>query len=298
MAKMAIVASFALLVFSIVIATPRQSGDGLQRQTTSTISTRQDKERGVVAQITNRRFSFTEFFNHNQVTDENRRSLLLEEEFKSEHGSNEEGQTGTVTVKAWIGVGPAPSTQLWTFSQEGDEGAIADRFYRVTKYGCCGAEKTSVYFNLSAGHKVFTSSADLFQIEVPNTYNAMNRYVGFVSDMASLAPGEITSGKKVIGIIEYGSEDTVLDRLTVSREVKEDMGTPTIEALYQGKRNKTGPLDLWGSDKRTDPAALSGFSMVFSYSALRMLTIPVTGDRFDVAHARLSRGFSVQRVKQ
>ena len=63
-------------------------------------------------------------------------------------------------------------------------------FYRVVKRGCCDAEDTKIYFNLMTGQKVFTSTADVFQIEVPNTSSQFLRYVAFHSSFASLPTAE------------------------------------------------------------------------------------------------------------
>jgi hypothetical protein len=293
-----------LLVMASITA-QTQSKKGIERSATSTVSSRTDKDRGVVAQITNRRFSVASFYVDSVSTEENRRTLLLQEEFKAEKGLSEEGQSGTVTVQAWIGRDAAPSNKLWTITQDGDKGDIADRFYKITKYGCCGSEATGIYFNLSAGQKVYTSStSDLFRIEVPNTPNSLTRYVAFVSDMASLSPegssGPGSAGRgDVVGLIQYGSEDRVLDSVEVRRAVKsdEDYGTPKIEALYQQKRVTDIPLQLWGADKKNDPSSLSAFSMVFSYDRINTIVIPVNNDRFELGRARLPKKFTVQRVK-
>src|SRR5262252_2216149 len=92
---------------AMVVAAPGrgwpQSKKGLGRSAASSISTRTEKDRGEVARITNRRFAFSRFYENNVSSEENQRTLLLEEEFQSERSLSEEGQSGTVTVQAWIG---------------------------------------------------------------------------------------------------------------------------------------------------------------------------------------------------
>ncbi|MGH9822008.1 MAG: hypothetical protein ACREDR_01945 [Blastocatellia bacterium] len=293
-----------ILIFAVVasatVSAALQGKKGIERSATSTITTRLDKEHGIVADITNRRFTFNEFFVDNVSSDENRRTLLLLEEFKSEKSFSAEGQLGTVRVQAWLGTDPSPTKKIWTFTQDGDEGVAMERFYKVIKHGCCGAEDTSVYYNLSAGQKVFTSSApDLFKIEVPNTSNSLTRYVGYSSAMASIAPPESSEPRVVIGAIEYGSEDKVIDRVLVRRTVKgdADFGTPPIEALYRRKRVKNEALELWGANNKNDPSSLSSFDMVFSFETAGSITIPVVNDRFDLAHAISSKGFAIVRPK-
>ncbi|HYM00160.1 MAG TPA: hypothetical protein VEZ90_14505 [Blastocatellia bacterium] len=273
---------------------------GIERSATSTVKTRYDKDRGVVAEITNRRFRLVEFYADNVSSDENRRTLLLLEELKSDKGFFEEGpKEARVNVQAWIGTDPSPTKKIWAIEQDGDEGAVQERFYRVTKHGCCGAEDTSVYYNLSAGQKVFTSVSELFRIEVPNTPNSLTRYVAYTSGMASIPPPESEDPRAVIGAIEYGSEDKVIDRVLVRRTIKgiADFGTPKVEASYRQKRVRNETLELWGADKKNDPSSLSAFSMVFSFEGAGSITVPVVNDRFDVSRAIATRGFSVVRPR-
>jgi len=297
-AGIAAAAAFAMLV---PISAQTLSNKGTERSATSSITTYTDKDLGVVAEIVNRRFSFASFYVDNVSSEENHRTLLLEEEFKVKKSLSAEGQLGTVTVQAWMGHGPAASEKAWSLTQDGDEGAVLDRFYRVEKYGCCGSEKTGVYFNLSAGRKIFTSTSELFRIEVPNTSNSLTRYVGFDSEMASLPPNGSEQRGDVIGLIQYGSEDRIVDAIEVRRVTKsdEDYGTPTIEGLYRLKRvgQSQIPLELWGADKKNDPSSLSAFSMVFSYDKLNTIIIPVVNDKFDLAHARVPRKFALARAK-
>jgi hypothetical protein len=303
--RIALAVSGAAVVVAVSVGASLQGKKGLERSVSSTISTRTETERGEIARITNRRFSFSRFYENNVSSEENQRTLLLEEEFQSERSLSEEGQTGTVTVQAWIGKDASPKTRLWTLTQEGDEGGIADRFYKVIKHGCCGSEATAVYFNLSAGRKTFTSTAELFRIEVPNTFSGLTRYVGYASDMASLAPEECKGDKGdrgAIGVIEYGSEDHVIDRVAVYRRrgPREDFGTPKIEAVYRQKRERSSPLVLWGADKKNDTSSLSAFSMAFSfsYNPNIQFNVPVTNDRFDLSKARAPLGFVIERTKE
>jgi hypothetical protein len=273
---------------------PAQDHKGLERTATSEIVTRTDKEKGIIITTTNRRFTFTDVYPEGIVSDEQFRTLLLLEEFRSERILRAEGQQGSVTVQAWIGKDDSPGEKLWTINQEGDEGAMADRFYRITKHGCCGAEDTFVFFNIISGAKVFTSTGQLFQIEVPNASNTLKRYVAYRSDMASIPYPESNNPNNLAGVLEYGSDAKVLARVMIRfRGNREDTGTPKIQMLYKQKFASSSPLELWGADKKNDRSSLSGFSIVLSYSRNNRIVIPVSNDRLEITKAGNSPRFTI-----
>src|SRR5262245_57515696 len=281
------------LTFGIAAASA-QNHKGLERTATSEIVTRTDKEKGIIATTTNRRFTFTDVYPDEIVSDEQYRSMLLLEEFRSERILRAEGQEGSVTVQAWIGKDDSPGEKLWTIHQEGDEGAVADRFYRITKHGCCGAEDTSVFFNIISGVKVFTSTGQLFQIEVPNTSNMLKRYVAYRSDMASISCPEPNNPNNLAGVVEYGSEAKVLARVMIRfRGNREDTGTPKIQMLYKQKFADSSPLVLWGADKKNDRSSLSGFSIVLSYNRNNRIVVPVSNDKLELTRAGSSPRFTL-----
>src|SRR5262249_41335011 len=136
----AIILALAIAPSSI----PAQNQKAFERTTASQISTRTDREKGIIVTAINRRFTFTDVYPDNIVSDEQFRTILLLEEFRAERILRGEGQQGFVSVQAWIGKDDSPREKLWTIDQEGDEGSISGRFYRITKHGCCGAEDTYV----------------------------------------------------------------------------------------------------------------------------------------------------------
>ncbi len=288
-----------MLLFLLSLAllpspTSSQTRTGLERTATSTITTREVNDGSVTAVITNRRFTFTSFYPGSVASESQGRTLLLREEFKSERNLSAEGQKSSVTVQAWTGQGANPTQSLWTIKTDGDEGILADRFYKVTKHGCCGAEDTFIFFNTLTGRKVFTSTSDLFQIEVPNT--PLIRLVAYHSMMASIPAPESKTMKKAIGLIEYGSEKDIMQKVIVrSTAAKvEDTGTPRIKMLYRQKIAAENRLMLWGADKRNTPSSLSDFSIVLSFDEAQDIVIPVKNDHLDLKSARLPKGLNLE----
>ena len=288
----------ALTVTLLQIVSSAQQ-TGVNRTATSTITTRNDKERGVVVQITNRRFTFTNYYPDRIGPDEPFPTIMLLEEFTSERSLSAEGQEGTVKIEAWTGKDANASKKMWTIEHIGDQGEIFDRFYKVIKEGCCAAENTDFYFNLVTGQKVFASTADVFQIDVPNTSNAFNRYVAFHSVHASVQSAESEKDQSVIGVIQYSSETKPLSRIILrgKTEAQRDMRLEKIKARYQRKLNDTGTLTLWGVDGKGATSSLSDFSIILSFYEKVQVEIPVTNDQLQLGRAVLPQGMTLQLAK-
>jgi hypothetical protein len=210
-----------------------------------------------------------------------------------------EGQDSYVKTDAWMGKDAKPSDKLWTIEEKGDEAEILDRLYKVTKYGCCAAEPTYNYFHILTGQKVFTSTANLFKISVPNTTIQLDRYVAYCSRAASLMPAEAEASQNIIGIIQYGSESKVMNKLVLrsKAEGNDDVYTPQIKAFYQKKFTDSNELMLWGVDKKNSRSSLSDFTMVFTFQEGAELRIPVVNDSLDIKQAVVPKGFILEPAK-
>lgn len=299
MTKSIMIFSLALLLALAPLCTYAQDGKGIERTATSTITTRNDKEKGIVVIITNRRFAFSPFYNESEVEEDRFRTLLFLEELRSERSMSMEGQDSYVKTEAWMGKDAKPSQKLWTIEEKGDESEILDRLYKVIKYGCCAAETTFNYFNILTGQKVFTSTGDLFKISVPNTTIQLDRYVAYHSRAASLPPVEAETAQNVIGVIQYGSESKMTNKLVLRSKVEnsDDVYTPKIKALYQKKFTDSNELMLWGVDKKNSKSSLSDFTLVFSFYGGSELRIPVVNDSLDFNNAVVPKGFILERGK-
>lgn len=295
--KASVLASIVLPMFQTTSLAQQTSG--VNRTATSTITTRNDKERGVIVQITNRRFTFTHYYPDKLGADEQFPTIMLLEEFTSERSLSAEGQEGNVKIEAWTGKDANASKRIWTIEHAGDEGEIFDRFYKVTKMGCCDAENTDFYFNLITGQKVFASTAGIFQIDVPNTSTAFNRYVAFHSSFASVPSVEGEKDQSIIGVIQYSSETKTLGRIILrgATEAQRDMRLEKIKARYQRKLSDTDNLTLWGVDGKGAASSLSDFSIILSFYDNVQVEIPVTNDQPQIGRAILPKGLTLQLAK-
>lgn len=267
----------------------------LERSAISSIRTYINSDGDIVAETINRRFAFSHFYTENGFSNEQFRTLLLLEEFKSTRRILAGQVQGTVRVEAWMGKDASPQNKLWTIEQSGDAGEVADRFYRVTKYGCCASIATDVYFSLLSGRKLYTTNTGLFEIVVPNTSIDMTRYVAFHAPDAILPPDEPQSAESQAGVIQYGSEKSVLQKVILRH--KGDIGSPRVQMLYKEKLVESEPLMLWGADKKPDKTSLSDFSVVLLFYDLRKVIIPVKNDQLLLSAAIVPQGYVLEAVK-
>ena len=272
-----------------------QEGKGLERSATSLIRTYINSDGDIVAETVNRQFTFSHFYTENAFSNEQFRTLLLLEEFKSTRSILAGQMQGTVRVEAWMGKDASPQNKIWTIEQSGDAGEVADRFYKVTKYGCCASIATDVYFGLLTGQKLYTTNTGLFGIVVPNTSIALVRYVAFHAPDAILPPSEPQSAESQAGVIQYGSEKSVLQKVILRS--KGDIGRPRVQMLYKEKLVESEPLMLWGADKKNDKTSLSDFSIVLLFYDLRKLIIPVKNDQLLLSAATVPQGYLLEAIK-
>ncbi len=289
------IALAAVVLAATILPISAQNSKTIERSATSTVKTETDKDGNKIVKTVNRRFTVTDVYPEGG---EDRQSLLLLEEFNIERNLNAEGEQGTVKVEAWIGPELSPTKPIWTFTQEGDTGALADRFYKVTRYGCCGALNSDIYFNLQTGKKVFSSTSELGQVSVPNAGNAYNRFVGFNAFTAALRIPEFEKDPQIVGILEYGSETELLSRIVVRVKTGEsEPQAAVIKFRYQGKPVKEKTLDLWHADGKKAKTSLSNFSIVLDMEEAGNIVIPVMNDVPDLSRAVVPPKYAVSLAK-
>lgn len=285
----------AVTLAAAVIPAPAQNSKTFEKSAVSTVRTHKDKDGNPIIHIVNRRFSSSEIYPEGSET---RQSLLLLEEFDIERNLNAEGEKGTVKVEAFMGSDVNPSKPIWTISHEGDVGTIEEPFYKVTRYGCCAALNTDIYFNLRTGRKVFYSTTEMAKVHVPNTGEAFNRFFSFRSLSGSIPLPEFEKDHRVVGVIEYGSETEVLSRVVVRLKTGEanDLNAQ-LRLTYQGKPVKERILDLWHADGKKEKASLSKFSIVLDLDENEIITIPMANDLPDLAHATVPAKYELSLAK-
>ncbi|MGH9754958.1 MAG: hypothetical protein ACREA2_19445 [Blastocatellia bacterium] len=280
--------SLAFWFMTLALPIVAQTTGKLSRTTSSSIRSARDKYGNDVIITTNRRFTFTRFYPN--YSSPGYHPMVLLEEFRSEWTRGTEGKRAKIRVDGWVGDFPNPSRKAWTILSEGDEGEVHNDFYKVTRYGCCALINTQIWFNLIDGQKVFTSNIDPIQIIVTNNSVHLSRYFAWHSYDAIIPPAERQTMKDLKGVLQYGSERKVSQRLLVRSPI--DLYLSKIAIRHQGKLHEdmeslVRGVFLRGADGKKDKSAISDFSVVLTWNEKFEAEIPVENDELQIGKAKV-----------
>jgi hypothetical protein len=124
----------------------------------------------------NRSFHFAEILGDDGIYED---VLLLEETYHSQHTDGMDEVRGNATVKAWTMQGGHRGELRWTFKENGNEGGVRDRFFRITAWGCCDSPTVYFYYNVLTGKKLYISNSDLLEVWGDGDGPQAWRYVAF-----------------------------------------------------------------------------------------------------------------------
>ena len=272
-----------LLICMLPISVSAQGSDQLDRTAESSVKVTWQNGKGVVTTI-NRRFTLV-----NAPVRRLQGALLLLEEVRHDREIVSESGKGVVRIEAWGE--PNFSKKIWSIEQSGDEGPASDEFYVVTKYGCCTAHTTSVYFNIENGERVFSTTDKPFSVIVPNT--DQYRYVAYHARDAAIALTE-TDDTDLKGVLQYVTPTAPLWKLAIY--AKRDI-VARIKLRYQGKVEESDALMLWGVDGKRDKSSFSNFAIVLSLGSAGEIVLPVVNDTVDLTKATMPPLFRVELIK-
>jgi hypothetical protein len=282
-----------IVISMVAITTSVAQNNRLAKTATSSISNKRNKYGDTVISITNRRFSYREFF---PKYDGQSYWITLLEEFNSERIPGMDGMKSTIRVEGWDS--SKPQKKLWTIRSEGDVGETQDNFYRVTKYGCCANLDTQVWFNLATGQKVYTSIGSLMEIFVRGEFE-LRRYVAYHDAGSSLQPEERKEMKDLIGVIQYGSEKKVQKRLLI--RARYHPGIPDVGIFYEGEfqqlKGRHASVEMQNPKGKKDRTVLSDFSIVLSWESGLKISIPVKNDELELSKAQVSDKLILELAK-
>lgn len=220
----------------------------------------------------NRSFRFAEVLGDNGNYEA---LLLIEESFHNEHTDGVEGVRGNATVKAWTLQPKRPRQLRWAIQEVGNEGAIQDRFLRVTAWGCCDVPVIRSYYNLLTGKKMYVSNTDLLEVWGDENGPLAVRYVAFgyaALNRLSQAP-----------LLQFGTDKKIAQRFSVVSP-REYFDAPHVFVATTDSLEKS--LDLRGSPMN--------FTIVLKYEDGVVLRIPVEGNVIRPERVALPAGYSLR----
>jgi hypothetical protein len=291
-------AKFIKLILILCVVAPAttviaQKNDRLAKTAISSIAHKRDKYGNEVISITNRRFSYREFY---PTYDGQLHWITLREEFHSERTPGVEGLKSSIKVEGWDD--STAQKKLWTIRTAGEVGEAYDNFYRVTKYGCCANLSTQVWFNLATGEKVYTATAGLMELYVLGEAE-LQRFVAYHSTEAILQPEEFRERKDLIGVIQYGSEKKTQKRLLI--RARSNPGHPRVGIDYEGKLHQVKDANpgvrLRNLEGKQGLSLLSDFSIVLSWENGAEISIPVKNDELELGKAKVSDKLILEAAK-
>jgi hypothetical protein len=201
--------------------------------------------------------------------------LLLEETYHNEHTDFLEGVQGKATVKAWTVKRGGERELRWTFQENGNEGEVEDRFFRVTAWGCCDMPTVYSYYNVLTGKKVYFSNSDLLTVWGDGDGPSAMRYIafGYAGQKELDQPPEL----------QYGTDKSVAQRFSLV-SAREYYDAPQMYVATNEYLEKS--LDLRGSSR--------SFIIVLKYLDGVELRIPVENDNIRPQSVKFPRGYSLQ----
>jgi len=201
--------------------------------------------------------------------------LLLEETYHNERTDGMEGMRGNATVKAWTLERGRQRELRWTLRENGNEGAVQDRFFRVTAWGCCDVSVVHSYYNVLTGKKLYVSNSDLLEVRGDGDGPQASRYVAFGYGKMS----ELSQPPQ----LQYGTDKKVGQRFSVV-SAREYYDAPQMFVTTNEQLEKS--LDLRGSPR--------SFVIVLKYQDGVELRIPVENDAIRPENVRFPQGYSLR----
>lgn len=215
--------------------------------------------------------------------------------------------------------GPA-LRRIAEFTDPGRQGeVVGGLFFVTTGEGCCGQPNRHHVRNLETGKALFNASGDgemgmTAFMEVPNHHPTLERWAAFEGLI-----GDYDKDPAMLGMLRYGDRYHTISAVALRMDPAKQpqdivLELPSCGALLwrepgkepgagQPQRPKAGacstggsyaPVALFSLEHASGP--LGGFALEISLSGKVYATIPVTGDRLDIAHARLQHGLTLQAV--
>jgi hypothetical protein len=293
-----------LLLFSAVFCAFLFARDATAQITDNTTSTVAIRAQGSAMEVhtLNRNFLFDSRLHYGADAPTR---LLMRLDVETIQRDDTEGlMQAAVTARVWRLDSADKRVWLWSTMEPGDMGEIEQNqpLFIVRQPGCCGARDSFSAFALDTGRRLFTATGDRASqcwatLEVPNS-GGIFRYVALHAAFSSTDDVAFAGRKETVGLLTYAAPDKPLARYRLAAKdaaaVDSFMGEGLVRLVDDTKAEETDNLTLWSADKKTDPAAIGGFSIHVDLTPDSTVVIPVKADKLDLANAKLPPGLSIE----
>lgn len=252
---------------------------------------------GITQMVTNTSFAFTSV--HNPQKQNMTQSVLLAQKIESVTVVGEEGAEAELEVTAWVDGKSRYDKKMWTINDCADAGWRNGDFYATSKYGQGGAENLMRAFNFNSGKYVYsyTTQPARADIQVPN--DTIKRYVAYTSRRG--ADSECRNnemGKNDVGVLVLADVTSQSDRIAVESNSAELALSPAVVLMDKKETTKgTATLMVWGpAEFDSASEVVNGFAVKLAYTDGSEITIPVSGDKFDLDRASTPSDVKLRRI--
>lgn len=184
--------------------------------------------------------------------------------------------------------GITPSGDLWPSAE-------APAFYRVTYDSDLG-----IYRSLRTGERLFAATSRLLRIEIPRS-PLRARFIAFHYAGTWPPPPEAERDEKVIGVLQYGDDQRVFERLVLVGDSRPEYAHLDVILVLNGQQT----YRTWGfmePEDAIDRRQIRGFAILvelypshWKSAAPVRIEVPIESDEFAVHAATLPAGVRIRR---
>jgi hypothetical protein len=234
--------------------------------------------------------------------------LRIEEMHQNTEGPEIDTEPGAAKVKVTAyglteaGKGPA----RFTIEAEGDEAEVEGPYLAIKRWGCCADGETNAIYSLETGAYLFNATGNRGQFGDWATLGAKgggwdtSRIVAYHA-MPTLADDTVLAGAPNAAIaISYASPTAAIQRIlvTVPKKMIDDSvpndWTPKVDLV--DKTQPKGDSGYYAQAGGRPEKAYDGVTVRLTLDEKTAIRIPIKGDRLDIAHAELPKGFALREI--
>ena len=105
-------------------------------------------------------------------------------------------------------------------------------------------------------------------------------------------------GKKDVGVLVLADGASQSDRIAVESNSAELARSPAVVLVNKKEPKGASTLMVWGpAEFKSTSEVVKGFAVKLNYTDGREITIPVSGDRFDLDRASTPKGVKLRRIE-